>query len=456
MIAFKQRRIKDKTMDNVPGADDLGWGFDIFAGYSDSALKTRLFDIKGGSAWTDPISGRDYLLPANVALNIVEKNDSHSEVFDTTTQVQEHFAAKAKLEASYVSEFGAFSGAFNSAYQKDREQIDLFKYALFESENLAWRLSLESQSLTQLTSEVQNEIAALPAQFSRDTRGSFFRFLRKYGTHFVSRVAVGGRLYYYVAVNKSFLTDDSKISADVTLEYNAVLVSARAESEAEWSRLGKSWVENRTVHVEAVGGAPDSLLLAAPEFDDNRSAIFKQWVESIKNAPATMDFELRPISVLFPDNKAASMEAALQAYLSDNLLVIEARSTVIPYPEPEKPSQLPIVTLGRFLRPEAPPEHDFGFQIVILKPVDDDYEVYLDKYYSIDLYSAQNNYTLIYDAMMADINAGNYIQKGYLFVLASFDWMWEAPPTSEFYALLRSAGAGALLEAWIDGAQTPG
>lgn len=435
-------------MNNVPGADDLGWGFDVFGKYGDSSLKTKLFQMTGGRTWTDPISGTNYNLPLNVGLSLVEKNDSTSQVFDTATEVQEYFAAKASLEASYVGEFGAFTGAFNSAYQKSTQKISLYKYALFESENIAWRLTLESQSLPELTTEVQGEVAALPEEFSQATRVAFFRFIRKYGTHYVSRVAVGGRLYYYVSVEKSFLSDDTKIDANVTLEFNAVLVSAQAESKVEWSRLGTSWAANRSVHVEAVGGTPDSLLLAAPEYDDNRSAIFKQWVDSIKASPATMDFELRPISNLMPANKSAAMDAALRAYFSDNLLVVEARSRVLSYPQPPKPEDLPVVTLGESIRPTNPPQFDNGFLMIILKPVEDDFEVYLIGYYSVNLYSAQERYTSVFDAMLADLREGNYTQSGYLLVLASFDWDWQAAPTSDFYAFLRSAGAGRLLEEW--------
>jgi hypothetical protein len=446
-------------MNNVPGAGDLGWGFDIFGNYGDSALKTQLFQMSGGTEWTDPISKVIYHIPDNIALSLVQKSDSNSQVFDTATAVQEYFAAKAKLEASYVGEFGAFSGAFNSAYQKDLEQIESFKYALYESQNIAWRLTLQAQSLAQLTAEVQAEIATLPAEFSKGSRAPFFRFLRKYGTHYVSRVAVGGRLYYYVAVEKSFTSDDAKIDGDVTLEYNALLVSGKAESQANWSRLGRSWVSNRTVHIEAVGGTPNSLLLAAPEYDDTRSAIFDQWVESIKTAPATMDFELRPIYNLMPAAKSAAMEAALRSYLSDNLLVVEARSVSLPYPEPPKPGQLPVITLGQPIQPDQPPQHNFGFQMVVWQPVDDNIEIYLNKYYSIDLYQVFNNenqYSAIFDSMLADIKSGNYEDPGCVFVLASFDWNWQAPPTSDFYAFLRSAGGGPLLEEWIEGASHPG
>jgi hypothetical protein len=445
-------------MNKVPGASDLGWGFDIFGNYGDSGLKTQIFQISGGTQWTDPISKTDYLLPNNVELSMVEKHDGYSKVFDSATAVQEHFAAKAKLEASYVGEFGAFSGAFNSAYQKDSEQINLFKYALYEAQNIAWRLTLQSQSLAQLTAEVQTEIAALPDEFVKTSRTAFFRFIRKYGTHYVSRVAVGGHLYYYVAVEKSFLSDDSKIDADVNLEFNAVLVSGKAQSQAEWSRLGTSWVTNRTVHIEAVGGTPNTLLLAAPEYDDNRGEIYNQWVESIKTAPVTTDFELRPISNIMPASKSAAMDAALNAYLSDNLLIVEARSISLPVPEPPAPGQLPVVTLGQAIKPDQPPQHNFGFQMVILQPVEDDIEIYLNKYYSIDLYQtiSESQYSAIFNSMLADIKGGDYEDKGCILVLASFDWSWQAPPTSDFYTFLRSAGAGALLESWMDGVQNPG
>jgi hypothetical protein len=314
---------------------------------------------------------------------------------------------------------------------------------------------LESQSVAQLTTEVQQAIAALPSSFSSDTQGAFFRFFDRYGTHYVSQVKVGGRLYYYVAVAKSFLKNTEKIGTDVTLEFNALLVSGKAQSKAEWSTLTKAWTQNRTVHIEAVGGAPDTLLLAAPEFDDNRSAIFSKWVDSIKSDPATIDFELRPITALFPAEQSEVIEQAMNAYFADNLLVVESRSSNLPFPEPPKPTHLPVVTLGSSIRPDVPPRHNFGFQLVVLKPEADNYSVFLNKYYSIDLYLT-NDYTAIYSQMLTDLLRGGYTQAGFLIVLASFNWSWQAPPTSDFYAFLRSAGAGSALQSWMDGAQNPG
>src|SRR4030095_8079172 len=83
------------------------------------------------------------------------------------------------------------------------------------------------------------------------------------------------------------------------------------------------------------------------------------------------------------------------------------------------------------------------------------YSVFLNKYYSIDLYVTED-YTAIYNQMLDDLLTGGYTQAGFLIILASFNWSWQAPPTSDFYAFLRSAGAGAALQSWMDGAQNPG
>lgn len=447
-------------MNKIPGASDLGWGFNIFGPYSDTSVKSQLFQMQGGSTWTDPVTNKQYGLPDNVSVTVLERSGAESQVFDTRTQVQEFFAAKAGLEASYVTEFGAFSGAFNAAYQNSVERDSSFKYALYEVDNVAWQLTLEAQSLAQLTPEVQQAINALPAMYSRENRAAFFRFFDKYGTHYVSRARVGGRLYYYVAVSKSYLSDDQKIEADLTLEYNAVLVSGKAAAKTEWSQLTKSWADNRVVHVEVIGGSPDGVLLAAPEYGDNRSDIFKAWVEGIKTNPATIDFDLRPLSALLPADKARAIDGAMKAYLSERVLFVEARAAVIPFnPEPPRASHLPVVILGgTTIKPDVPPDHNFGFQLAVLKFQDDDYEVYLNKYYSIDLYQRQDQvpYGAIFDQMLQDIQAGEYVQPGFVIVLASFNWFFQAPPTEEFYGFLRATGAGRVLQSWIDGAQNPG
>src|SRR5215470_9021945 len=101
-------------MNIIPGASDLGWGFNIFGQYSTKSLKSQLFEFRGDSTvWKDPINGVEYIVPANVSPTPVEDNSAGGQAFSTRMEAQEFFAAEAGLEASYVTEFGAFSGAFN-------------------------------------------------------------------------------------------------------------------------------------------------------------------------------------------------------------------------------------------------------------------------------------------------------------------------------------------------------
>jgi hypothetical protein len=447
---------KHMSTNTIPGATDLGWGFNIFGPYSDTSRKSQLFELTAAAPWKDPRTGTEYGIPGNVSLSTIGNSGANSYAFQNRSQVQEFFAQKAGVSANLVTEFGAFSGAFNASYQNGLESDTFYQYVLYEADNTAWSLDLQSQSYDDLTARVKQEISQLPNAFSPESKASFFRFFDRYGTHYVSRVNVGGRLYYYAAVKKSYQSDLEKIKAEITLEYNALLVSGKAESETEWSSLSKSWTENRVVQIEAIGGSPDILKLASPEYGENQSGAYSQWLQSIQAAPATVDFVIRPIDYLFPNEKIEAVKQATEAYFSENILSVEVRSVVVPFPEPKKPSNLPVITLGSQIEPDVPPLHDFGFQLVVMQPLESDYEVLLNKYYSIDLYQAEQKYGAIFDGMYQDLFQGGFTRSGYIVVLGSYNWYWQAPPTGDFVRFLVSAGAGSLLQGWIDGAITPG
>jgi hypothetical protein len=446
-------------MNNVPGSEQLGWGFSIFGPYGDTALKSQLFEMQGGTQWEDNLTKISYLVPGNVASpSMVEDNSAHSYVFNNRTQLQEHFAAKASVDASYVSEYGAFSGAFDTAYTQETATATEYKYGVYEANSVEWELALESQSLADLTSGVRADFESLPTTYSDDNQQAFFAFFDKYGTHYVERVRVGGRLYYYIAVEKSYLHEDKEIKAKLDLEYNAVVASAKAKSSADWQQLTDKWTKNRTAYVHTIGGTPNALLLAEPQFGDSREGLFESWVDSIKTAPAVVDYTLRPITVLFPLAQQQTIQQAYDAYLSANILTVESRSVASWSDQPA--DTMPVVTLGVDIRPSNVPRHDYGFQLMILQPEGDgEYEIFLDKYYSCDLPAATDDpmtYKSMFDDIAADIRNGGYEDAGYVLVLASFNWSVNAPPTSDVYRILRSAGAGRVLEHWINNVQHPG
>lgn len=90
-----------------------------------------------------------------------------------------------------------------------------------------------------------------------------------------------------------------------------------------------------------------------------------------------------------------------------------------------------------------------------MKPIDPTlWEVCIVNYYSINLWGsdpADLNYTPMFDEMAGQIDAVTHELDDYILLVASFNWNYYALPSANFQRVLRSAGAGSVLDEWVMG-----
>lgn len=420
-------------MNPIPGSSVLGWGFDIFNTYSSRSKMQQLFLLPSTSqkTWTYGPTGIEYLLPDNIVIEEMNRSLGQSYVFSTRSGVQSHFAAKAGVEAGY----GAFSGQFETSFSNTSRNDSEYSYGLYQMEFFAWKLNLQDQTTAALAPWVVNDpdYWELPSFFNEQTKPIFYRFFEKYGTHYVSSVQVGYRLYYSEAVDKSYTTDELTIKTKVDLEYRALFVKVGAEASAEWEKVGYEWTENRVASVEAQGGNSAPLDLILPAYGDNFSVALSAWRLDAERNPAAVDFELRPVWNLFSGAKADALKLAFDAYARDRIYV------------ESKTDGSTILVVGAPQTPANPrPADTGGFQVSVLNrgtldPV-------LNKYYSFPLNRYWETWPAMYASMYNDLLPHN--NPSNLFLFASYGMLGVWYPTEQMYQLLLGAGASTGLSGW--------
>lgn len=298
----------DQTL--IPGSGTVGQGFNIFGAFDDGSLVFPLFDTQSRDH-TVEVDGVRFAIARSVTLHSDADTTGETHVFLTQQEVQTHFAARARVEGKTAT----FAGSFEASYGRMVRNSASYAFAMRDLYTRRWSLSLSNPSADGLADGVRDEFAALPDAFSGATRDEFYSFFEKFGTHFVSRVQVGARLYYYIAVRKSFSSERTDVKARAEAEYNGFLASGKAEAEAEWHKAGKEWVESRDVQIEARGGSTDILHSLIPRFGDNENGAFTKWLDSIATGSvATIGYLLRPVSVLFSGSKQRAVEEAYEDY----------------------------------------------------------------------------------------------------------------------------------------------
>jgi hypothetical protein len=445
-------------MSQIPGADVLGFGFNILGEYDVNSVTSQIFTHQNMDArqWTYQGSGITYQVPDNTSVFEDTSSTGASLVFDTREQFQSYFSTKSSASLSY----GAFSGQFNMAYAQTVNTDVSYYYTLYDAEFTAWQLVLSNQSSSWLSPDFVNDpdVASLPSTFTPENQEQFFQVFRKYGTHYVSAVTVGGSLDYYLAVERSFSSNEQTIDYNVALEYKAVFTSAKAESQAQWQQLGQNWASSRSVRVDATGGDNSMLNVLNPTYGYSDVNVFQSWLNALMNNPTVMDFTLRPLNLLFTGAKANAVAQALEVYTNGAILAM-ANSDYTPGAGPDGcnfTTASTIVVNGMLTVPQPPvtppPPAVFGpdaiapvggYQLALLDP--STYAPIMSHiYYQIYPPGKKQADPSIYGAMLADINT--VTARGYVAVLSGFAIDLANPPTTAFAQWLSTVGA--MLAGW--------
>ncbi|WP_067707626.1 MAC/perforin domain-containing protein [Nocardia yamanashiensis] len=444
-------------MQQIPGAGAIGSGFNILGDYSIRSLTQQIIDLgPDGKNWEYPPTGITYSVPTNVQPIEYTNTTVSSFVYSTVEQFQSHFATKASASASY----GAFSGQFNVAYSRTVNTDQSYYYGIYESDFTAWQLNLHHSSDEWLSSDFRDDpdIKNLPSSFTPQNQEQFFAVFRKWGTHYVGQVVVGGSLDYYEAVQTSYSMNQQQVSANIQLEYKAVFTSAKAESKTQWDELGRTWSDSRIVTVDATGGDNGLLNSLNPSYGDNHSGIFEQWSSQVMKNPSVVEFSLSPLNNLFHGNQAVAVAQALEAYTNGAILCY-ANTDYTPNGAPgggNVSTSWGIITNGNVATPNppvTPPAPTViapgqaapvgGYQIALYDPVS--FEPVMSHLY----YQTYEPHSLvpdpsIYTAMMNDLNSVG--SRGYIAAVSGFAIDLLNYPSQDFSHWLMSIGA--TMAAW--------
>ena len=224
----------------IPGATSLGRGFDIFGRISNQdALLNPLIDMRSTDR-EETIDGVEFQIPVYANVDRNSNSEGKAEFFSNRRKFESHFAAEASVEASY----GLFNAEFSAAYSSDRKIEESKSFALYNLRDTRYTLSLSDASINQMKEDIRPEFDALPGTFTKENSEIFYKFFSKNGTHLTTQVELGGRLFYYASIAKSYTSDETAANAKMKAEYTGVF-GGKVEASAAWSQLDQNWMENR-------------------------------------------------------------------------------------------------------------------------------------------------------------------------------------------------------------------
>jgi hypothetical protein len=427
----------------IPGCGVLGFGFDIFSAYNRESVLAPLVDL--GSAdgqWTSPAKNT-YDIPANVSLDSSTSASGSAFAFSTKEAFTSHFAMKAGVKGSY----GAFSGEFEASFAVDSSSESEYSYGLYEQDIATWTLTLRDSSRERLLANVTRDpdFTSLPSKVTADNEYLFFRFFAKYGTHFISRVQCGARMSYCAAVSKSYTSNTTEVSAKLAAEFRGVFADASANASADFKQADQRWFDSRKVTVQTTGGDSSLVGSISPAYEVNNNSAFERWLGTAEENPASVGFQLTPVSALFSGNQAAAVRTAYEAYANSRLYCesrVEGCSVIL--------SGMPLNVMSPAPAEAAtavnPPS---GVFLAVIDRMD--LNVVFKRTYQPTAAPWTVDYLpsclKMWDQAAADLK--HYIGRPqYIVTLCTFGWWGPAYPTADMVTILESCGAGRGLSDW--------
>jgi MAC/Perforin domain len=424
----------------IPGATSLGRGFDIFGRVSNQdSLLTPLIEMRSTDR-SETVDGVEFEIPLYANVDRNAHSEGKTQFFSTRRKFEEHFAAEANVTATY----GLFTAEFSAAYSSDRKVEESNNFALYDVMDTRYTLSLSDASINHIKEEIRPAFETLPNEFERENCEVFWMFFSKYGTHYTTQVELGGRLFYYASIAKSYTSDAKTASAKMTAEYTGVF-GGKVEASAAWSQADEKWMENRQVSLKVTGGSSNVLSSLVPTKGVNKGEIFQEWLQSIRSTPSVMRYKLRPISELAPPEKEQALRDAFGSF-SGAKISAHAES------KPAWDGVSNIFVMGRPLVPQEPTRNMPSIQVAVLdcltlQPLQDK-RWYADVHpytrtkspFNIDRYN--DNYNAIYESLK------QYKASSHIVLFATSNITSWATPTSNLALFLQSCGAGKQLENW--------
>ncbi|MBA2858707.1 hypothetical protein HNP93_001408 [Methanococcus maripaludis] len=290
------------TIDELPGLDALGTGYDIFGEYANpKSVKSKIFDL--GPQKEIVVEGKTFLIP-----EVVRYTEVMQGVFDSKFgKTLKEYSEKLKVSTGLKGNYGFFQGSITASFDKSTLQRSEYEYSTVNDDIKKWVIALPSKTDLKVKS-------MLDSTFSRDLNGKMDpeTLFDTYGAYYLHEIIVGARCSYNSSVNKKTLDQSVNVEVAAEMSYKKFVNSISVDEKTQYESQIKEFDSNSSTGTEVLGGKPEYGHYI------NHSGNYDKWIESIIDYPVFSGFtenSLVPIWELCTNNtRKTELENAFPAY----------------------------------------------------------------------------------------------------------------------------------------------
>ncbi|TWW59757.1 perforin-1-like [Takifugu flavidus] len=282
-----------------------------------------------------PVSVVDWRILPQCSLKVDSRlyDSAEALVNDSASSVSNNWKVGLEIPLPAGASVGVGLGGSHSrestfGMQKSKQDRYSFSRQSIQCKVYRYRMSKKPQ----LNAEFLSQINALP-QYSHGSAQQYRALIDTYGTHYITRVALGGSIKAVTsiktceaAINGLSTTEVSDcLSVEASASFAAsVRIKAMTEHcEAQKKKLGhsqnyRSMFNER--HTEVTGGSIDGTDVLF-EGQSNPS-VYDNWLKSLKTLPDVVQYDLHPLHMVLPapHPAAAGLKAEVEQYIKNNAI----------------------------------------------------------------------------------------------------------------------------------------
>ncbi len=184
----------------------------------------------------------------------------------------------------------AFSFSNSTTYrrieQETRTRNHLYTYTQVEFIDYELRLRLDQSDFLPIGEELRQAVLALPPVTNRQ---AYQEFINKFGTHFSTNIAFGGRAYQFIKMSREdyrrMVLEGINVGVEAEGTFKNVTGQVGYGTETQKSREFRSIVARGQESVQWSGGTPSTNL--------------DTWLNTIRQDPVPVKLQLSPLYELF-------------------------------------------------------------------------------------------------------------------------------------------------------------